>query len=435
MSNNVDIPKDHKKRIAKTTCNLFHRVFKSLFGQHERLDTLSWSQKYRVLGSSAAESGRYNCDRTPYMKGIYAALDSTDPSEQVILLKKGAQLGATEAAANWIGRHIHQNPQNILMFQDTEKKAAGFIEEKIIPMLRSSAFRGIIDTSGIRKKGITYGDCSLKHAGGQSTAGFSSHSAPVVILDEYCRYKSNVGSADKGEGDALSLAIARTATFGARAKVYVPSTPVENSYEPGSFTTLYERGDQRKFHVPCPKCGDMDFMSKDRFRIVGTGLNIDGQMLCKKCGELSTELEYKSIYHKGEWRPTSERLAPNITSFHLPGLLSPLGWKSWKSIALDWNAAKEGKAEMRPVMNLYFGEEYNEEVDVPLDTDIIERHSGYGIRGTVHKDVGFLTMGVDIQRGWVVWEIKGWGKKGISYSLDTGKINHDIETVACRHRR
>ena len=56
------------------------------------------------------------------------------------------------------------------------------------------------------------------------------------------------------EGAGVSLVLARQTTFGAARKAYLCSTPtVENDSE---IHEWFLRGDQRYFHVPCPRCGE-----------------------------------------------------------------------------------------------------------------------------------------------------------------------------------
>jgi phage terminase large subunit GpA-like protein len=76
----------------------------------EPLLTVSeWAGQYRILPSTSAEPGPWRTARTPYLAEIMNCLSTGSPWERVVLMK-GAQLGATEAALNWLGYIIHHAP-------------------------------------------------------------------------------------------------------------------------------------------------------------------------------------------------------------------------------------------------------------------------------------------------------------------------------------
>jgi phage terminase large subunit GpA-like protein len=60
-----------------------------------------------------------------------------------------------------------------------------------------------------------------------------------------------------GEGDPVALAERRTTTF-ARRKILLTSTPTVKDFS--RIEAEYLRSDQRRFYVPCPKCGAMEWL-------------------------------------------------------------------------------------------------------------------------------------------------------------------------------
>jgi phage terminase large subunit GpA-like protein len=78
----------------------------------EALVTVSeWADadRHRVLPFTSAEPGPWRTARTPYLAEIMDCLSTGSAWGRVVLMK-GAQLGATEAALNWIGYIIHHAP-------------------------------------------------------------------------------------------------------------------------------------------------------------------------------------------------------------------------------------------------------------------------------------------------------------------------------------
>ena len=79
------------------------------------LTVSAWADKHRVLSPrGASEAEPWRTSRTPYLRDIMDALSPRHPAQRVVFMK-GSQVGATEAAANWIGYVIHQPASEALM--------------------------------------------------------------------------------------------------------------------------------------------------------------------------------------------------------------------------------------------------------------------------------------------------------------------------------
>src|SRR4029453_487785 len=75
-----------------------------------RLTVAEWADQHRILsGRATAEPGRWRTARTPYVRTILECLSVSSPIRRVVWMK-GAQIGATEAAMNWLGYVIHHAP-------------------------------------------------------------------------------------------------------------------------------------------------------------------------------------------------------------------------------------------------------------------------------------------------------------------------------------
>jgi len=88
----------------------------------------------------------------------------------------------------------------------------------------------------------------LTMAGANSPASLASRPIRLVLCDEVDRYPASAGD----EGDPVSLATKRTATFWNRKRV-LTSTPTVKGVS--RIERAYESSDQRRYHVPCPHCG------------------------------------------------------------------------------------------------------------------------------------------------------------------------------------
>ena len=99
------------------------------------LTVSQWADEHRILDQAASsEPGKWRTDRTPYLRGIMDVLSVTSP-EDVIVFMKGAQIGATEAANNFLGYVIHHAPRPMLYVMPTVDAAKRASKQRISPML------------------------------------------------------------------------------------------------------------------------------------------------------------------------------------------------------------------------------------------------------------------------------------------------------------
>jgi phage terminase large subunit GpA-like protein len=179
---------------------------------------------------------------------------------------KAAQTGATEAGNNFIGFVIHQAPGPILAVQPTVELAKRNSQQRIDPLIDDSeALRKIVAPARSRDSGNTvlakrFPGGQLVLTGANSATGLRSMPARYVFLDEVDAYPGDVD----GEGDPIALAEARTATFGHRKKLFLVSTPTIKGLS--RIEREYEASDQRRYFVPCPHCGAIQWLQFERLR-------------------------------------------------------------------------------------------------------------------------------------------------------------------------
>jgi phage terminase large subunit GpA-like protein len=230
------------------------------------LTVSEWADQHRVLSPRAsAEPGRYRTDRTPYMREIVDALSPMYPVRRIVVMKS-AQVGFTEGGNNWIGYVIHHAPGPMLAVQPTVELAKRFSRQRIEPLIAESpALRERVKPARSRDAGNTvlskeFPAGLLVITGANSAVGLRSMPARYLFLDEVDAYPP---SADE-EGDPVALAEARTRTFSWRSKILLGSTPTIHGLS--RIEREYEATDQRRYFVPCPHCGEMQWLKFERLR-------------------------------------------------------------------------------------------------------------------------------------------------------------------------
>lgn len=371
------------------------------------LSVSEWAETNRMLSSKgSAEPGPWRNGRTPYLAEIMDCLSPSHPAQRVVFMK-GAQVGATESGNNWIGYVIQHAPGPMLAVQPTVDLAKRFSRQRIEPLLEETpALRGLVAAARERDSGNTM--LSKDFAGGQlvltganSAVGLRSMSARYLFLDEVDAYPGDV----EGEGDPIALASARARTFGRRKKEYLVSTPTIAGQS--RIEREYEASDKRRFFLPCPHCGAMQWLQFERLRWE-KGQPETAAYVCEECDVPIEERHKTWMLSHGEWRATADGATPGVVGFHISSLYSPIGWLSWEQIARDWEAAQGKDQAIKTFKNTVLGETWQERGEAPDWQRLYDRRETWE-PGTIPAGGLFLTAGADVQRDRIEVSVWAWG--------------------------
>lgn len=409
----------------------------------ENISVSEWAERYRILSrESSAESGRWNNNRTPYLREI---MDSfTDSKVDHITLVASSQVGKSELELNIIGYIVDQDPGSVLYIQPNLDDARKFSRLRIAPMIRDSErLRARVADIKSRDSGNTMLQKSfpggmLTIVGSQSASALASTPARYIIGDERDRWALSAGT----EGDPWELAKARTTTYYNRKLVDV-STPTIKGFSP--IETSFNDGTQERWCHACPHCGEYSNIVFDNikfdFDTVKNKRKKDYiiksvSYCCPNCGSLSSETEMRKQPTK--WiAENPEALNHGHRSFWLNAFSSP--WKPWKSIVYEFLKAKDNPQKLKAVMNTALGELWEERGDLADEESFLARREDYGTNEDgspveLPDGVLVLTCGVDTQDDRLEYEVVGWGHYKESWGIKKGIIYGDPneETVWLR---
>jgi phage terminase large subunit GpA-like protein len=115
----------------------------------------------------------------------------------------------------------------------------------------------------------------------------------------------------------------------------------------------------------------------------------------------------------GEWRAMVPEHGTKTAGFHLSSLYSPVGWRSWKDIAVAWESAVSkvsgSAAAIKTFKNTELGETWVEEGEAPDWQRLIERREDYRI-GTVPLGGLLLVGGADVQKDRIEASVWAFGR-------------------------
>jgi phage terminase large subunit GpA-like protein len=390
-----------------------------------RLSLSEWADRYFYLSpESAAEPGRWRT--LPYQRGIMDAI--TDPAVEQVSFMKSARVGATKMMGAAIGYYLHQDPCPIMVVQPTVEDAQGYSKEEIAPMLRDcevlaqlagEATARTPDQTILHK--VFAGGGSLTMVGANSGRGFRRVSRRVVIFDEVDGYPPSAGA----EGDQIKLGIRRTEYYWNR-KIIAASTPLTAGAS--RIEEMFEAGDQRRYHVPCPQCGHEDILvfnedERGHWMQWPEDEPAAAHFVCSGNGCVIEEHHKREMLERGEWRANAE--FHGHASFHIWAAYSLSPNATWGQIAAEFLEAKrQGPEKLKTFVNTGLGETWHERGEAPEWERLYHRRETYPI-GSVPAGVRFLTSGVDVQKDRFVYDVTGWGDDKQSWSIDAGVIMGD----------
>ena len=215
------------------------------------LTVASWADRFRMLSSeSAAIYGKWMT--LPFQRGPFEAV--SDPRTYRVVIKSATQMLKTETILNGIGYFAHMDPGPILVLQPRDADAKAFSKERIAPMIRdtpelraiSSESKSRAADNTIEEKFFTGGMLAITSAGWP--ANLSRRAIRFLFCDEVDKYPPSAGP----EGNPISLARKRLATFRHRRKEIMTCSPTSEGSE---IDRSDEQSDKREYFVPCPACG------------------------------------------------------------------------------------------------------------------------------------------------------------------------------------
>ena len=391
------------------------------------LTVSEWADKHRRLSSKAsAEPGPWRTGRTPSPREPMHCLSTTSSVQRVVMMF-AAQTGKTESGSNWLGYVIAHAPGPMLLVQPTVEMAKRLSKQRLESLVTETpVLAEKIAPSRSRDSGNTmfskeFPGGMMLLTGANSATGLRSTPCRYIFCDEVDAFPLDVD----GEGDPVSLAEKRATTF-ARRKILLTSTPTVKDFS--RIEAEYERSDQRRFYVPCPCCGEMQWLKWPQLKWENND-PATAVYECEHCRERFAEIHKPAMLRKGEWRAT----APSdgkTAGYQLSGLYSPLGWLSWADMVDDFLRAKADAPMLKSFVNTRLAETWEEDFASKVSASaLLERCEAYR-EGRLPEGVLTVTIGVDVQGGGSAGDrlavsVWGWGRGEEGWLIDHQEIAGD----------
>ena len=416
-----------------------------------------WAENSRYMSSDVSPMpGMFDYRNSPYTKEIVDCLDPAHPA-RIVVVMKGAQIGFTTGVIeNGIGWIVAHQPGNILYLVGHE----GLIKDtmkKVDTMIDNSGIRHLIKSSSQRIRNTKSGDTDKmkEFPGGYLKLGTANHgylrniSMQYGFIDDFERMKGS----DKSSGSTTEMIEQRFAAYYKKMKLMYISTP--ELKQTSNIEPEYLKGDQRKWHIPAPCCGEfipLEWDIKSEFNegeMAGITWELDesGELLpesvgytCQKCGGFFDDRNKMELVRAGMYKPTAKPSEPGRYSYHISSLYAPTYMYDWayyvqKYIEANPPHGARVESKWKTFKNLVLGETYEETGESVSANELQKQNIRPYEIGTIPEKISMadgngrivmLTLGSDLNGkeddARLDYEIIAHSETGATYSVDHGSI-------------
>lgn len=379
------------------------------------LSTSQWADAERELSSKgSAKPGKWRTDRNPPLREPMDCMSLRSPVHDAACMFP-IQFGKSEIAINTVGYGMCHAPGPIMVALPGEVSMNKWVVQKLNPALdETAAMRQALTSVASRDsanqrtfKDFAGGQLYLEHGG--SPQRLKSTSVKVLVVDELDEFAANLRTGD----DPVKMLDGRTSAFPSSYKRLYISTPGMEGVS--RIKQLWDKSDQRRYHVPCPHCGEMQPLE-------WAGLHWNSDLteawyVCRECGTCIDEHHKTEMIRAGRWVPTyPER---KFRGYHINCLYYQFGLgPRWLTLAQEWKDAQGDPAKLKTFVNDRLAETFEDPAMRAVKHNIIaDRVEPLPLRPVPHWVLA-ATAGIDTQDNRLAVQILGWGRGLACWPID-----------------
>lgn len=386
------------------------------------LTVSQWCDEHMRLSSKgSSKPGRWVTDRNPPLREPMDAMSARSPVHQLVAMFP-IQFGKSQLATNAIAYWMDYAPAPIMYALPGEASMNKWIAQKLNPMIEvCPAVRRALSSTASRDsanqrtfKDFAGGQLYVEHMG--SPQRLKSTTVKYLGVDEIDEAPQQLITGD----DPVKMLDGRTSAFPTTYKRLYISTPGIAGLS--RIAKLYEKSDQRRFHVPCPHCGHYQALSWSG--LVWSPDAKHAWYACSDCGTAIEEHHKTDMIAAGRWvaaNPDSDVRGYTINCLYYQFGLGP----RWADLAREWLDAQNDPASLKTFINDRLAETWEDPSMRAVKHNVIaDRAEPYRLR---HAPRGVLaiTVGVDTQDNRLAVHIVGWGRGMAAWTLDYVELPGD----------
>lgn len=325
----------------------------------------------------AGNHGPFRLIGCEYIGEVLDDFGDTSIADEVLVW--GSQTRKTGTLMGGMAWSLCNDPCGALWVMPNRELAKKFSRQRWQKMLRASEpTKGLVPRGAQRHSFSTLeqilGASTINFVGSNSAANLASNPCRRVILDEVDKFNEGGGK----EADAVNLAEQRTKDQPSpqRWKTSTPTIPQ------GLIWQEFQKGDQRRFFVPCPHCqkhvvlawskqfttlrltGNEAFVVWDKGAKSASGtwdldrVKASAHAVCPHCGGMIRNDHKTAMLRAGEWRSTNSFAPVSFRSRQLSSLYSTAPDTTFGSLATKFLQAKTSLLGLQGFINGDLAEPY-----------------------------------------------------------------------------
>jgi phage terminase large subunit GpA-like protein len=402
----------------------------ALFAPRRLLRPSDWAKENCILRDNISEMpGALHV--FPYAREPLDAM--ADPGVNKVTLCWASQCSKTTTMYAGVGYLLAEFPKDSLWIMPSAENARRFSKNRWLPFVQDCkplramcplSSSGRVDSDKITNMVQEFIGATMTFAGAGSENNVKSAPVANLILDE-------IDEIDR----EIRLAALERVKGRREHKIIQTSTPVE---ETGGIWEEYNYGDQRRYFMACPHCGELiefAWQYRDDKGLLKYSLQWDGDaklddgtwdfervaetahIVCPKCGGKITDADKIKMIENGEWIAQNPKAPPGHRSYHLNGLYSPI--TTFAIMATSWIQASQTAHGLKKFVQGWLAEPWREDW---TNQDQSESHmlEGEHERGDIVGEYRILQ--VDTQTDHFRYVCRGYDKSGDSYLIDFGSV-------------
>lgn len=381
-----------------------------------------WADLERRLSSKgSAVTGQWVTDRNPPLREPMDCMSARSTVREVCLMFP-VQFGKTEVAINALGYCMDHDPGPVMVCLPGEVSMNKWVAQKLGPAIEESpAMRRALTSVASRDaantrtfKDFAGGQLYIEHAG--SPSRLKSTTVRTLLVDEVDEFANNLAGGD----DPVEMLNGRTSAFPATSKRLYISTPQVRGIS--RIEQLWNKSDQRRYHVPCPHCGHMQHL-----QWAGLHWAPDASecwYTCQECGTSIEEHHKQAMIAAGQWVPDNP--GAKMRGYHINCLYYQFGLgPRWLDLVEMWREAQADPARLKTFVNDRLAEPWEDaSMRAVRHNTIADRAEPYALRTAPHGVLA-ITAGVDTQDNRLAVQIVGWGRGMAFWVLDYVELSGD----------
>lgn len=336
-----------------------------------------WMERHIYLGPkvSPAAPGKYSTKHTPAVRGIGEV--AQDGEKRFISVQKCSQAGITTFFYGIILHRGVNDPLPVAISMQSVDACRKKSEKTLQPIIKASpVLREYLPDNPDHFKNLQQDmkTFQIDWMGSSKPGQISSETYGVLLIDEPDKYPIVLS----GESTPLFLLQKRAATIWNHL-ILMPCTPTN---EHGVIHKEFTKGDQRRYFIPCPKCGQFQHITWQNHIKFNSKLGVSdaaasAYIQCQYCKGRFSSMEKNAALEVGEWRPTAKPLTPDRASFHYPRWLTTWESGNVEAIVQEFMQVKDKPNELKGWIQNDLAEPFIEEKIELEDAELKDRRAPY----------------------------------------------------------